>query len=243
MVKRNISLLVKTALLWLFLCLAVGVPIVISAPNADVDLAITKTDSVDPVVAGQPLSYLLSVSNAGPSTATGVVITDTLPGGVTYTSASNGCVYNAGSRTVSCATSDVGSGSVVSATVQVRVDPATTGSLLNNATVSTLDTDTNASNNTAQATTTITTSSDLSLSMTAPGSVIAGDFITYTLAISNTGPSDARGVVLQDDFPAGTSYISASIPCSVQGHRLTCNQGVVAASNRTNVTITLRVDP
>ena len=73
--------------------------------------------------------------------------------------------------------------------------------------------------------------------MTAPGSVIAGDFITYTLAISNTGPSDARGVVLQDDFPAGTSYISTSLPCSVQGHRLTCTQGLVAANNHTNVTI------
>ena len=157
MVKRNISLLVKTALLWLFLCLAVGVPIVISAPNADVDLAITKTDSVDPVVAGEPLSYLLSVSNAGPSTATGVAITDTLPGGVTYTSASSGCVYNAGSRTVRCVMGDVGAGAVTSATVQVQVDPATTGSLLNNATVSTLDTDTNASNDTAQATTTIST--------------------------------------------------------------------------------------
>src|SRR3990172_2142212 len=52
------------------------------------DLSITKTDSPDPVVAGAPLTYTLSVRNAGPSDATTVTVTDTLPGGVTNVSAS-----------------------------------------------------------------------------------------------------------------------------------------------------------
>ena len=242
MVKRNTSLVVKTALLWLFLCLAAGAPIVFSAPNADVDLAITKTDSVDPVVAGEALTYLLSISNAGPSTATGVAITDTLPNGVIYTSASSGCTYNAGSRTVRCNPGEVGAGSVTSATIHVQVDPATTGSLLNQAIVSTLDTDTNASNNTAQATTIITSSSDLSLTMTAPASVIAGDLLTYTLTISNTGPSDGRGVVLENDFAPEIEYVASSIPCSRQGHILTCNVGSLAANTITDMTITFRID-
>ena len=66
MLKRNLSLIIGAALLWLFLCVAAGAPIVISAPDADVDLAITKTDSVDPAVAGEALTYTLSISNAGP---------------------------------------------------------------------------------------------------------------------------------------------------------------------------------
>ena len=40
------------------------------------DVSITKSDAPDPVVAGMPLSYTLHVANAGPSTATGIVVTD-----------------------------------------------------------------------------------------------------------------------------------------------------------------------
>ena len=47
------------------------------------NLSITKTDSPDPVLAGAPLAYTITVSNAGPSTAHGVTVVDTLPAGVT----------------------------------------------------------------------------------------------------------------------------------------------------------------
>ncbi len=239
---RNIKLVVKTSILWTFLCLAVGAPIVISAPNAEVDLAISKTDSVDPVIAGETLTYQLTITNTGPAIATGVAITDTLPGGVTFTSASSGCVYNAGLGIVRCDPGEVGIGAVTIATIQVLVDPAAIGSLLNQATVSTLDTDTDASNNSAQATTTIISSSDLSLTKTAPASVIAGDLLTYTLTISNPGPSNALGVVLTDDFTPGTDFVSSSIPCTSQGHILTCNVGGVAANASTQVTTTYRIN-
>ena len=43
------------------------------------DLSISKTDSIDPVVAGQLLAYTLTVNNAGTQTATDVTVTDTLP--------------------------------------------------------------------------------------------------------------------------------------------------------------------
>ncbi len=51
------------------------------------DLALTKSDSPDPVALGQPLHYTLAVNNAGPSTATAVQLTDTLPPGVAFDSA------------------------------------------------------------------------------------------------------------------------------------------------------------
>jgi uncharacterized repeat protein (TIGR01451 family) len=53
-------------------------------PSAD--LEIVKTDDVDPVLAGDPLSYTLAVHNHGPSTAASVEVIDTLPPGVTYQS-------------------------------------------------------------------------------------------------------------------------------------------------------------
>ncbi|RMH34417.1 MAG: DUF11 domain-containing protein, partial [Nitrospirae bacterium] len=57
------------------------VTILAEAPQAD--LSITKTASVDPVIAGNPLTYTVTVSNAGPSDAQNVVVTETLPPGVT----------------------------------------------------------------------------------------------------------------------------------------------------------------
>ena len=54
--------------------------------TGEADLSVVKSDSPDPVVAGTNLSYTLTVANAGPSDATGVALTDTLPAGVTFVS-------------------------------------------------------------------------------------------------------------------------------------------------------------
>ena len=51
---------------------------------AKADLAVTESDSVDPVVAGNVLSYTLVVTNTGPALATGILLTDTLPLNVTF---------------------------------------------------------------------------------------------------------------------------------------------------------------
>ena len=50
-------------------------------------LGVTKTDSPDPVTVGASLIYTVTVTNSGPDTATGVVVTDTLPAGATFVSA------------------------------------------------------------------------------------------------------------------------------------------------------------
>ena len=57
-------------------------------PSAD--LSIAKSDSADPVLPGDSLTYTVTVSNAGPSAANDVAVTDTLPAGVTFVS-SSGC--------------------------------------------------------------------------------------------------------------------------------------------------------
>ena len=53
------------------------------------DLAIVKSASPNPAIAGNALTYTLAASNLGPSNDTGVTITDTLPAGVTYASATS----------------------------------------------------------------------------------------------------------------------------------------------------------
>ncbi|RME45097.1 MAG: DUF11 domain-containing protein, partial [Chloroflexi bacterium] len=57
------------------------------APSAQADLAITKTDDPDPVMAGETLTYTLEITNNGPSDTTGVTVTDALPAEVSFDSA------------------------------------------------------------------------------------------------------------------------------------------------------------
>jgi uncharacterized repeat protein (TIGR01451 family) len=50
---------------------------------ASADLSIVTTDSPDPVSAGATVTYTLTIANAGPDTASGVSVADTLPGDLT----------------------------------------------------------------------------------------------------------------------------------------------------------------
>jgi uncharacterized repeat protein (TIGR01451 family) len=127
-----------------------------TAVNPAADLAITKADSTDPVKVRQPLTYRLTVTNSGPSSATGVTVTDTLPSGVTFGSASASQGSCSGTSTVTCALGTLGNGA--SATVTITVTPTATGTLTNTASVQGTEADPNTANNTDAESTTVTTS-------------------------------------------------------------------------------------
>ena len=119
-------------------------------PPVSADLSITKTDSPDPVVVGGTLGYTLTVSNAGPSNATSVIATDTLPASVTFVSASAGCVNAAG--TVTCTIGGLNAAQSVTRTITVTA-PSTSGTISNTASVTGSESDPNPANNSASATT------------------------------------------------------------------------------------------
>ena len=97
-----------------------------TAVSATAGLAITKTDSPDPVMAGAELVYTLQVSNGGPSTAQDVVLVDTLPAGTTLVSAVGGtgavaCALS-GPGVVSCDIGDLDPGQSVTIFITVKVN-------------------------------------------------------------------------------------------------------------------------
>src|SRR4051794_7025261 len=106
-----------------------------SAAPGDADLSITKTGSPDPVVAGNNLTYTIRVENPATSTgpATNVVVTDNLPSGVGFVSATGGTCQKSGS-TVTCDLGQVNAGSTAVVTIVVKTKKA--GTLSNTATVS-----------------------------------------------------------------------------------------------------------
>lgn len=110
------------------------------------DLSISKSDSPDPVKVGNSLTYMVTVTNNGPGTATDVTLTDTLPAGVTLVSASAGC--NEAGGVVTCDAGTLNNGNA--ATVMIVVRPtAPSKALTNTAQVAANETDPNTDNNTA----------------------------------------------------------------------------------------------
>jgi uncharacterized repeat protein (TIGR01451 family) len=118
------------------------------------DLSVLKTDSPDPVNSGSNLTYTLSVANNGPGDATGVTVTDILPAGVTFVSATSSqgtCSHASG--TVTCNLGTLSSGAA--ATITIVVIPNTPGTITNTATAVASESDPNTGNNTATAETTV----------------------------------------------------------------------------------------
>ena len=96
----------------------------------DSDVAVGVTDSPDPVVVGNPLTYMLAITNLGPLSASNVVVVDTLPHDVTFSSASasQGSPILSG-RTVICQLGTMASNAC--ATMQITVVPDRGGSFTN----------------------------------------------------------------------------------------------------------------
>ncbi|HAV63728.1 MAG TPA: hypothetical protein DCY13_15345 [Verrucomicrobiales bacterium] len=164
------------------------------------------------VLASSNLTYSITVTNLGSSTATKLVVSDVLPAGTSFVSASSGGTYSAG--VVSWPTVNTFPvGAVTNYTLTVRAPIS--GSLTNIAysTSSTADPDP-ANNNGAgsanQVVTTVTPQADVTTTVNGPASVLAGSDFSYTVTVTNAGPSSASDVLVSNPLPAGTAFVSVS---------------------------------
>ncbi|MDQ3014154.1 MAG: DUF11 domain-containing protein, partial [Acidobacteriota bacterium] len=182
------------------------------------NLGITKTGPAT-VIAGNNITYLITVNNTGPSDAQNVVVTDSLPAqtrfvSIASTDAGFACTTPpvGTSGTVTCNKATLASGTSATFTLVVRVAPSTpAGNMVSNqATVGSTTSDPVAANNTsAVVNTTVTTMATLAISKSdSPDPVVAGTNLTFTVSVTNTGPSDAQNVVLTDPLPANTTFVS-----------------------------------
>jgi uncharacterized repeat protein (TIGR01451 family) len=182
--------------------------------NASADLTIALTDSPDPVIAGTNLTYVATLTNAGPSDAQGASITLPLPAGTSPFSAgaSAGGTCTSGNPSVCTWAGATAPGATRTATIVVTVNSGQTANLSATATAASTTTDPTPGNNTATAGTVVEVQADLSVTLTdAPDPVIAGTNLTYTAVVTNVGPSDATGVVLTLPTPTNTSFVSGSV--------------------------------
>jgi uncharacterized repeat protein (TIGR01451 family) len=179
---------------------------VITTVTAVADVGLGKTGPAS-VFASSNLVYTISVTNFGPSSASSVVVMDTLPATVTFVSASGNGINTSG--VVSWSLGALTSGQVSNVTVTVTA-PAS-GTLTNTASVSSPTGDPNSTNNvTPPVITTVTAVADVGLGKTGSATVLATSNLVYTISVTNFGPSSASSVVVTDTLPATVTFVSAS---------------------------------
>ncbi|NUT31600.1 MAG: DUF11 domain-containing protein, partial [Hamadaea sp.] len=219
------------------------------------DLRITKTDTPDPVNAGQQLTYTVTVTNDGPNTATGVTVTDVLPAGVTFLSSTPACTNAAG--TLTCELGQLLPGQSVPIVIQVGIPTAfPPGTISNTATVEGDQFDPVPGNNTATAVTTVNALADLAVTKVCKPDepAPAGTEGYCDIHVDNLGPSDAKNVVLKDVLSSATPFKLVSVTATpsgncapssstnVTGITVVCDLGTEPAGGRTTIRVTVTAD-
>jgi uncharacterized repeat protein (TIGR01451 family) len=185
------------------------------------DLSVTKSDSPDPVAPGSNVEYTILLNNNGPNTARNLALSDTLPPGTTFVSATqpNGPTFTlstpavgaTGTVTATKSTFAASDAATFKIVVHVGSGVADGTTLSNTASVTSDTDDPNTADNSDTETTLVNEFAELSVSkLASPDPVLAGNNITYTIEVSNAGPTQAQSVQLSDAVPVGTTFVSAS---------------------------------
>ena len=154
------------------------------------------------VVAGQPITWTVTIYNPSPYTTTGNVVSDPLPGGVTYRSSSSACTFANGIVTCDLAPLPPHSRAVIALTGTVK--PAFSApSVTDSAHLS-------SSTQAASSTATVTHEAGLHAAKTVSKQTAeVGGTLVYTVTVTNVGPSDATGVEATDHLPGGLKLTTA----------------------------------
>jgi uncharacterized repeat protein (TIGR01451 family) len=182
-------------------------------------LSITNAASPVPVAAAANVAYTQVVTNSGPSAATSVTLTDTLPANTTLVSLTGpGGTWICTAATGTCTDASFAPGTATF-TYTVTVNAGTpAGTAINStATVTSATTDPNLANNSATATDVVAAAGQADLSMANTPSVstaAAGTNVTYTQVITNLGPAatTAATATLTETVPANMNFQSITHP-------------------------------
>lgn len=204
-------------------------------------LDLNKVASADVVLPGDVITYTLTVTHSfGLSPTTNVVLTDTLPLGTSFISATSPYTRTGETILWSFPTMDAQEARSVALSVQVDLD--STGMITNDDYA--VRSDQVAIVHGEPVNTPLEPLDFLELNKVASASmVMPGDFITYTLSITNIQASiPTTNVVLTDTLPAGSSFISATAPYTMIGDVIRWDFPSLGALTVINVELVVKVE-
>lgn len=200
------------------------------------DLAVSKTGPAT-VTAGTNAVYTVTITNLGPSTATDVVLTDVFAGDATFVSVTP----SAGCTGTTCTIAALAAGATATFTYTFQVASGATGTLDDTASVASPTPDPVAGNNSSPVSSTIVASADVAVSKTGPATVTPGNDVTYTVTVTNNGPSTATNVVLSDVIAGDATFVSVTPSAGCTG--TTCTIGTMAPGASAIFSYTFHVAP
>jgi uncharacterized repeat protein (TIGR01451 family) len=180
---------------------------------------VSKTASASTFVAGEQVTYTITVTNNSAGPAQNVQLTDLLPAETALQSVTTSSTFtlspNPAQNGFTASSTSLAGGATATFTAIAKISPSQgSGSISNTASVTASNPDPNTGNNTATSTVTVTPLlTDLAITKTAwPASVSPGGTITYTLTVQNTGNGTAENLAITDVLPAGTTLLSVVTP-------------------------------
>lgn len=220
------------------------------------DLAVTDSGSPNPVAAGSNITYTQVVTNNGPSAADNATVVAAIPANTTFVSIASpagwSCVAPAPGGTGNVVCTDVNMAGLTAATftlvVKVNAGTANGTVITGVVSVSSSTADPNSSNNTASVATVVgTTAPDLTVTNVAsPNPVQAGNNITYTQVVTNTGTSAATTATFTENTPANTTFVSIVTPvgwsCTPVPPPVSCQNASVAGGATGTFTVVYKVN-
>ena len=172
-----------------------------------VDLSVTKTVSNAAPTVGDVIEYVITVVNAGPSNATGVVVNEKLPDGVVFISDDSNGAYNHNSGVWNVGTMNANE----SKTLTIKVLTNSVGQITNNVDVKSNEDNTNDTGSKTNVTIDVKPAPKVDLEVTITSNTTKtdlGDLVEFTITVVNKGTTDADGVSVKDILPDGLQYTS-----------------------------------
>ncbi|WP_108245300.1 T9SS type B sorting domain-containing protein [Muricauda brasiliensis] len=215
------------------------------------DLLLQKSVNVLSPYVGQDVIFTINITNLGPSDATGVAVMDVLPDGYTYVSHGttagiynqgsgmwnlNGTLEDTGTETLTIVATVNNSGDYFNVTEVFSSDQYDPNSIPNNNNIFENDQD--------NAGTTPVPSADLNLDITVDNaSPDVGTEVLFTITLTNEGPSDAIGVIVENTLPDGFTYVSDDSGGLFNPSNGIWNVGNLALESQIELQIVAEVNP
>ncbi|MBI1298435.1 DUF11 domain-containing protein [bacterium] len=207
------------------------------------ELTLRNQPSSPQAVSGQDnVLFDLVVTNLGPSLARTAVVTNVLPISTTANQilAPSGVSCGPLDRTIVCDLGDLSAGAPITISVRAAVNADAVGTLVNNASVASAITDLlvvdSVPVNTIQRADLRVTKSLAAADSNSNGSIDVGERVTYTVVVSNIGPSNATGIVISDHV---SSILGIVVALPTQGSFANdlWTVGSLAAGRQTTLTL------
>ncbi len=184
------------------------------------DIKVTKLPDDGVINAGDTATFSIKVENLGPGNATGVVVSDALPAGLTWTEDEADCSIAAGVLT--CNVGDLAVGASKTYTVSAVTSKANCGDIDNTATATaTNERAADEGNNSDDGTITVKCAAIEVVKDADDAQVNAGDDIGFTITVSNTGDGTAYDVTASDTLNGDFTWtLDPSAGWSLIGNQL-----------------------